>query len=263
MSGGTVARLQDGRVLVIAYDDGGNLKPQVFDPGTGKVTPTGPVAVQADTLSATMSDGRVLVLGTLYGSRLAEVYDPATNKFIATASTAVDRGYSSSMATLHDGRLLVVGAEKGGTVEVYNPQTGAFSTVSPMPKPMNMTTCTTLADGRVLVIGTVIGEKQPQYGFAPGSGGTFPAGGLGGTLYDRRPATSRSRAPDYMTGPFNYTGELYNPATNRWTVIGHLNIQRTSPALVALRDGRALIVGGLPDSAEFFNPKTNKFTLNG
>ena len=173
LSAGTVARLHDGRVLIVAYDDGGHLKTQVYDPGTGKVTPTGPSAVQADTLSATMSDGRVLVLGTLYGSKLAEVYDPASNKFTATASTAVDRGYSSSMTTLHDGKLLIVGAETTGVVEAYNPQTSAFSAVSPMPKPMSMTTCTTLADGRVLVIGTVIGEKQPQYGFAPSSGGAF------------------------------------------------------------------------------------------
>jgi hypothetical protein len=113
---------------------------------------------------------------------------------------------------------------------------------------------TALSDGRVLVLGTVIGEKQPQYGSI-----SRPSGNV---LLDLRRAGGSGRMPAYMTGPYIVTGELYDPATNHWTVLGHLNVQRSEWTATLLRDGRVLIAGGGGDTAEFFDPKTRKFTLN-
>jgi len=249
-----LVKLPDGRVM-IAVDDT-NSSPKIYDPATGKITTTGPMAAQAYMLAATMSDGRVLLIGNADGSKAAQVYDPGTNMYSAAPSTAEDRGWGSCIATLHDGRLVVLGSQNSGVVDVYDPSTGAFGTLARMAKPMNTTECVTLADGRVLVIGLVNGEEQPQYGSAPRSGGS------GGGLFDRRPARSSSPFRDFMTGPFNYTGEVYDPTKNTWKVVGHLNIQRTEPGLVALSDGRAAVLGGYSDTAELFDPKTNKFVVN-
>ncbi len=46
-------------------------------------------------------------------------------------------------------------------------------------------------------------------------------------------------------------------------MLGHLTVQRSGFAVVALPDGRALIVGGSSDTAELFDPPTGKFALNG
>jgi hypothetical protein len=121
--------LADGRVLVV----GGDAKrtgpypidvADLYDPSTGRFTPTGPLKVARAAPSVTqLADGRVLVAGGQvldgtsskqpYGKSIdsAEIYDPATGSFELTGTMAGPRD-SHSATLLHDGRVLVV----GGTV---------------------------------------------------------------------------------------------------------------------------------------------------
>lgn len=63
--------------------------------------------------------------------------------------------------------------------------------------------------------------------------------------------------------------ELYDPATQTWTVTGSLKIPRWSLDAITLRNGRALFAGGSKgftadgalDTAEVFDPETGQFTF--
>jgi hypothetical protein len=54
----------------------------------------------------------------------AELYDPGTGSWTATATMTVARA-AHTATLLHDGRVLVAGGEGGGTsAELYDPGTG-------------------------------------------------------------------------------------------------------------------------------------------
>ena len=62
--------------------------------------------------------------------------------------------------------------------------------------------------------------------------------------------------------------EIYNPATNSWSVTGSLNQERHRLVLTRLNDGRVLAVGGLTDrnvattaSCEIYDPKSGTWKV--
>jgi len=254
-AGASSVVLDDGRVLIVGGDLDKKNTAEIYDPVTGAFTAAGPIIPGTDGPLVLLQNGLVLVIVTsLDNPRGAELYEPNTNQFTPTGTLTVARDSSMAAAPLSDGKAIVLGGDTAGTVEVYDPATGSFGRVAPMARPMQVMSCTALKDGRILVLGTVIGEPQPQYGSLPESSGNL--------LFDRRPAASPGRVPSAFTGPFIVTGELYDPATNKWTVLGHLNDQRSDWSVALLQDGRVLIAGGGTDTAELFDPKTGKFTLN-
>jgi hypothetical protein len=265
-AGAGTALLPDGRVLIAAGDQDTRTTDtaEIYDPATRSFVSTGEMApgnmsVGGPASAVSLADGRVLVLGSIFGTSgqggftlLAQVFDPATGRFTASEST-LPSGLVLA-AGLPDGRVMVVSGEQGGAVEAYDPSTDTFSRLASMPKPMSASTCTVLADGRILLLGTVLGDPQPDYGnrFDPSSG-----------LFDRLPASGRDRQSGHSIGPMNISGELYDPASNSWTVLGHLNRQRGYFSVAALQNGGALILGGdADDEAELFDPSTGRFVLN-
>jgi hypothetical protein len=236
LASSTATLLPDGRVFVLAYDTtdpdervAGHVAPQIYDPRTGNATPTGPMPLQLDGTAVTLADGQVLVMGPAYplDTRQALLYDPASNAFTKTGSTVIERTYQSCITTLQDGRLLVAGDFHSPVAEVYSPATGLFTKVAPMIRIMGMAVCATLADGRVLVLGVVLSDQ------------------------------------DSTAGPLIYAAQIYDPKANRWTNLGHLAPKLYVPSVIALPDGRAVVLGGQSDTVQFFDPKTNKFVANG
>ena len=128
--------LQDGRVLIVGgsgVDANGNPvtlgSSDIYDPGTGSVSP-GPTLVTARSKhSATMQlDGKVAVIGGNDGSNdLAsiEVYDPlaAGNFAVAAASLVTPRSGHLAFLLPKNNQVLVVGGQSGGvdmaTAELY------------------------------------------------------------------------------------------------------------------------------------------------
>src|SRR6185369_6780181 len=133
------------------------------------------------------------------------------------------------------GRVLLVGGGPGfgATAEIFDPSSGAFSAVGSMPAPRTGFTATLLADGRVLIAGGAVDNA----------------------------------------GPFNTQllsdGEIFDPATNAFTVVGPMTIARAFHMAGALADGRVLIAGGQDPvdmragiaAAELFDAATNTFAL--
>jgi hypothetical protein len=161
-------RLSDGRVLVVG-GNAGNAGDQVhllaaaelFDPATGKFTPTGSMQNSRSEFTATLlQDGRVLVAGgqgdcSAGACETAEIYDPATGTFTGTGSMEYWRmGHASVL--LEDGRVLVVGGagsqSRDEHAELYDPATGAFSPTGTMHGDQRLyANAIRLNSGRVLV----------------------------------------------------------------------------------------------------------------
>lgn len=142
-----------------------------------------------------LPDGRVLVLGGSRGSgfdnkdspvKLAELYDPAANKWTKLASNAEYRGYHSTALLLPDGRVLSAGGRNKHTAEVFSPPylfKGARPTVSSAPgsvAPGSTFTVSTPDAGRIvrvslIALGSVThafdqNQRLVTLGFTRGSG---------------------------------------------------------------------------------------------
>jgi hypothetical protein len=117
---------------------------------------------------------------------------------------------------LTSGRVLIAGGDIGdgdgpsAVAEVYDPDTGIFTTTGSMTSPREGHTSTLLADGTVLVAGAH-------------NGGTRTPGG----------------------GTDNFSGaELYDPTTGQFHTTNFVGTGRDDHRATALKDGQVLITGG-------------------
>ncbi len=158
----TATLLADGRVLVA-----GSGETDLFDAQTGRWTVAAAPLNSRDEATATLlPSGKVLLAGgvdyaghnTVLAS--AELYDPHTNRWAATAGMRIAR-YRQTATTLADGRVLVAGGAqlKGGadsalaSAEIYDPLSAAWASAASMTEPRVLHTATRLRNGTVLVAG--------------------------------------------------------------------------------------------------------------
>ncbi len=249
-----LALLKDGRVLVVAgLDFSVSSSPDVFrevdifDPATQKwheAAPMNQAFIETDRgpLVIALEDGRVLALGEREGDfggaeAHAEVYDPTSDTW--STLDGLDESYSANGgARLLDGTILVLGGtplakivfisqdgsqlsaeeEKAKTEArlppsmTYDPVNQAWTSAGSMNYPRNGATVTNLPDGRVLVAGGTAREES---------------------LFEQG---------DEELIAFT---ELYDPATNTWSVGPEMAIPRTNHTATTLPDGRVLITGGI------------------
>lgn len=234
---------------------------RVIAPIQGIFVPTaGALATPRTLHTATLlPDGRVLIVGgTSYTGpvSLAEMYDPATNRFTTLAATLQVGRFDHTATLLSDGKVLLAGGT--GTfgpltsAEVFEPTSGTFTrTNGDLQVGRAQHTATLLGNGKVLLTG--------------GRGGIGPLSGA--ELYD--PATGRFTAPSgslalartlhtatllsdgrvALIGGLGINGALTNaerfdPATGGFTAYGSLSVGRSAHTAVRLGDGRVLVAGG-------------------
>ena len=220
--------LPSGQVLAIggASPAGTSKTAELYDPGTGTWSSAGTLSVARSGHTATvLASGKVLVAGgydplTGYAS-IIEFYDPATNRW--TASGALSQGRASHMAALlPSGRVLIAGGQGTtnssplSSVEVYDPATARWLQVTAMSHNRYTAAIVVLNNGKVLVTGGATSNQFPE-----------------------PPATV----------------ELFDPATEKWTLLTTMVAPRNRHSMTLLPSGQVLISGGIvsPVASHFFH----------
>lgn len=191
MTSSIATLLGDGRVLIIAGNDGTKNSAYLYDSAAQTFAFTGStVTGQIGGWATLLRDGRVLIAGGVTGylngvAQIAnpEVYDPSTGKFTATGAFATKATLDakggpdvSAASLLPDGKVLFA-AEP--TSEIYDPVSGSFSLTGSMttlcfygekPTYIVSRTATVLQNGKVLLTGGSNGigaSRDEDCGFSP------------------------------------------------------------------------------------------------
>jgi hypothetical protein len=282
-----MARLPDGRVLLVGGVGPDPASAELYDPATNAFAPA------ANQLATTPGDARSLTLNTggvlVFGRGRSAIFDPVTEAFVPTGPTIADR-VQHTTTLLADGRVLVTGGSGPGggatlaSAEVFDPRTGSWSAVGTMSKARTQHAATLLADKRVLITGgwndtddgpfTSAELFDPRTGdFTMAAAMSAGAGAIGGgrsahtsTLLPDGRVLIVGGVPSGEDSSRQASAELYDPAADRFLPTGSLITGRYEHAAVALADGRVLVAGGSNDlgnplSAEIYDPATGTFAV--
>lgn len=253
-------------------------------PDNGATTVVGSMGSARKGHTATrLPDGRVLIAGG-YGSgdipardygelSSAELFDPATGRFIPTGSMGSVRGYHAA-TLLRNGKVLVA---RDNSAELYDPSAGTFTPTGPMTRVRRSGfTATLLRDGRVLVAGgkNIGGDEggdasQTAELYDPSTGTFSPATGPLVAPRIRHTATLLRDGMVLLAGgeavASAYSAELFDPASGRFEPLPTLMASfHLGHAATLLRDGKVLFSGGIgAGRQELYDPGTRTFSRSG
>ena len=228
---------------------------------------------------------------------------PTTNSSASPASTGSrwvkagrfrDDRMLTHLVVLGTGEVLAVGddpecgiASNGSdSAEVGDPAGRTWTVVEPMSSRRNQPTVVGLADGRALVTGGASGEdegyiaKSSTLVFSPRTrkwarSGLLNTARIDASAVGLRDGRALIAGGLYLDGRNQGraldTAETWDPNTGVWTRTAGMVSRRIGANTVQLRDGRVLVVGGLPGwgseealaSAELFDPATGDWTEAG
>jgi len=272
--GHTGTLLPNGKVLFA----GGGLfdRSDLYDPATGRVSPTGNMAFRrAYHTSTLLPNGKVLTAGGAGDSPLgsAELYDPAAGSFSATSDMTTARLFHTA-TLLPDGKVLFAGGSGNGGVlkstEVYDPATGVFSASGEMSTARARHTATLLPNGKVLFAGGInyAGVTSSAELYDPATGRFSAIGDMPSERYSHT-ATLLSNGKALIAGGSGNAGslgsaELYDPVSGSFSATGSMTAARKDHAATLLANGKVLTAGGQGDSllrsAELYDPATGTFS---
>jgi hypothetical protein len=247
---------------------------ELYDPTAGTFTLTvGSLATPRYGHTATrLLSGKVLIAGgnTTSGTvdtgsvASAELFDPATGTFTATAAPMASARFFHTATLLPDGRVLISGGVVAGGVhldsaEIFDPVSRTFSTIpSPMTVAREGHTATLLPGGKVLIAGGLdpsgaeiaAAEIYDPAAVAPAVSFTAT-----GALVAPRWAHSAVLLPSgqvLIAGGSIYSlsldlqhAELYDPASGVFAPTGGMQGARINQTLTSLgSSGKVLVAGG-------------------
>lgn len=247
----------------------------------GQIVPTGnTVEPRFDHTATLLQNGKVLIAAGLARNGLieptAELYDPHTGKFSDVGKLLSPRGWGVTATLLANGKVLLAGGGSASgcdiscslaSAELYDPSSGFTSTG-------NMTTrraganAIRLQNGDVLMVGgndLSAGEHVATAELYHPSSGTFSATG---GMHSEGASALIMLGNGRVLALNGSGGEVYDPATGRFSLAGKFAIAREKYGVAPLPDGRLLIAGGQiggpwgprSTSTNIYNPASRTFT---
>ena len=171
---------------------------------------------------------------------------------------------------LDDGRVLVAGGIDeanvvSDSVEIFDPETGSWSSAAPLPFPARSQAQVGLQDGRVLLThgkgpGITDGTQAFLYDVGEDSWAIADPNrtNIGGTRLGSRSVL----LPDgkvLMTGSYSGPGvraHVYDPVEDEFHAIADMSVHRLAHSLTVLPDGSVLVAGGGTLNATGLNSNT-------
>lgn len=255
----TVARLQDGRVLVVSQNPYGTTAPtDIYNPATNTWSRTagarmGHIAGAA----VTLPNGKVLAAAGFdccYGfgaHNTAEVYDPASVYGWTTTSNMLGARAYFGMVLLPNGKVL---AASGDTAELYEPTTNKWTATGKMNGLYYKSTLTLLQNGKVLLTGD--GNVATEL-YDPATG-TWSYTGSMNVRHDQvtvvKLASGKVLIGSGTDG--NKRSELYDPATGTWSFTYDMIASGWGFSLAPLPNGGAAAFGAFANGnpVQLFTP---------
>ncbi len=215
-----------------------------------------------------LPNGNVLVVG----GGTAERFDRSGAWSAVTAPGLYRSRHTALM--MPSGKALITGGwwfQALGTVQVYDPATGAWGNTQSLAAPRADHTTTLLADGRVLAVGGTqsAGAVGAAEVYDHGSESWSPAGSLI-TARSLHTATLLGDGRVVVVGGFGSSGalgsvEIYD---GTWSAGPSLTTERSGHCAVLLGNGKVLVVGGDGASgplasAQVFDPVAGTWAATG
>jgi hypothetical protein len=249
--------LPDGRIFY-CHD---TQEPVVFDPvSRTKSFPSASPSEQGCHIPTLLEDGRLLFVGG-QGSddfrdavRTVKTYDYANGGWLVLPELYEERWYPG-LARLADGRLLVMGggqkpnAQRTATCEIFDPSSTTWTRADSMNNPTEYPPSVLLYTGRVLR------SWWPPQLYDPSADAWRDTGSMVQTnrLFPGHCdhslvllADGRACAVGIYRGMLSSPSmiELYNPATETWTLGATAATTRSQPEVVMLPTGQVCVAGG-------------------
>ena len=240
--------------------------------------------------SATLVGDKVVVIGGVSASGAGKkvwIYDSRSGTW-SMGADAGTRHIAHGAVAIGNQKVLVIGGDcqfgiavacLTGSVEEYDVASNTWAQKSPMPIPLHSSSTTLLADGRILVAG-----GSNNFGSVDIAQIYDPAANTWSTR-----VSSMNESRYYHTATLlksgkvlvaggnkvlngvataSKTAEIYDPATNAWTLVAPMAVVRTLPTATLLADGRVMLAGGTDtgaantaDSVEIYNPRAGTWTF--
>jgi N-acetylneuraminic acid mutarotase len=204
---------------------------------------------------------------------VVQAYDPKTNTWMARAPLPAPLGFTpgGSYAAVagRDGKIYVVGGDKGDHVQRYDPGLNRWITRAAVPIQLFALQVAAGLDGKIYAIGYPIPSRPTVEVYDPASntwagGAPLPTGGYrplaaatgrDGKIY----VFGRQTVPNYAR-----TIEVYDPHANSWTTKGPVPDIGGIQAAVTGSDGKIYVVGGgisylVPLAA--YDPRLNRWSM--
>jgi hypothetical protein len=266
--------LPNGRVLIVgaqAANPAFGLKTcEIYDPGTGLWTGTGPMNVGRHSHVAVLLRppwSRVLVAG--FRTEKCELYDTVSGAWSYTGDMNVSGRKVEAMALLPSGEALIAGGEDWpgclNSCEVYDPDAEIWSPTSSMTDPVNGGRChfalSVLPTGKVLASGggiTSFTQTCEIYDPSDGEWAVRPVLKTGRAFHTVTPlpivpttncSTNVLIAGGETSGGAEASCELYNYSLEHVSTTGPFNEARSHHTTVLLHSGQVLAAGGKDGSA--------------
>ena len=193
--------------------------------------------------------------------------------------------YQHQAALLDDGRILISGGFSGVAnnnvvvpiplfdVQIYDPASGLWLWIAPQEEQaiIAMTTTVGLSDGRYMSVG--LGASEGEFA---GAASIFDTATRSWTLlpllasvrsFPKVAALQDGRV--LVTGGLDFRNheaplketEIFDPRAEEWQSASDMNESSESQAIVALQDGRVMVVNGGIGGAEIYDPIADSWTL--